>query len=117
MKFIVNQVAMGASSKAYKFSEVAESQDDESIDSYISEHWSDNSGRMLMAAAYALCQTNYSSFSYISVNYADKKISRKNNTELNRFYVLLCELGYVMSDEEIQLRDGTHPIFTTGEVN
>lgn len=116
VKFIVNQVAMGASSKAYKFSEVAESQDDESIDSYISEHWSDNSGRMLMAAAYALCQTNYSSFSYISVNYADKKISRKNNTDLNRFYNLLCKLGYVMSDEEIQLRDGTHPIFTTGEV-
>lgn len=115
VKFIVNQVAMGASSKAYKFSEVAESQDDESIDSYISEHWSDNSGRMLMAAAYALCQKNYSSFSYISVNYSDKTFSRKNNTDLNRFYNLLCKLGYVMSDEEIQLRDGTHPIFTTGE--
>lgn len=26
-------------------------------------------------------------------------------------------IGYVMSDEEKQLRDGTHPIFTTGEVN
>lgn len=116
VKFIVNQVAMGAISKAYKFSEVAESQDDESIDSYISEHWSDNSGRMLMAAAYALCQKNYSSFSYISVNYSDKTFSRKNNTDLNRFYNLLCKLGYVMSDEEIQLRDGTHPIFTTGEV-
>lgn len=116
VKFIVNQVAMGASSKAYKFSEVAESQDDESIDSYISEHWSDNSSRMLMAAAYALCQKNYSSFSYISVNYSDKTFSRKNNLDLNRFYVLLCKLGYVMSDEEIQLRDGTHPIFTTGEV-
>lgn len=116
VKFIVNQVAMGASSKAYKFSEVAESQDDESIDSYISEHWSDNSGRMLMAAAYALCQKNYSSFSYISVNYSDKTFSRKNNTDLNRFYNLLCKLGYVMSDEEIQLRDGTHPIFTSGEV-
>ena len=92
-------------------------EDDESIDSYISEHWSDNSGRMLMAAAYASCQTNYSSFSYISVNYVDKKFSRKNNPELNRFYNLLVKLGYVMSDEEIQLRDGTHPIFTTGEVN
>lgn len=117
VKFIVNQVAMGASSKAYKFSEVAESQDDESIDSYISEHWNNDSGRMLMAAAYALCQLNYSSFSYISVNYSDKTFSRKNNLDLNRFYVLLCKLGYVMSDEEIQLRDGTHPIFTTGEVN
>lgn len=117
VKFIVNQVAMGARSKAYKFSEVAESQDDESIDSYISEHWNNDSGRMLMAAAYALCQLNYSSFSYISVNYSDKTFSRKNNLDLNRFYVLLCKLGYVMSDEEIQLRDGTHPIFTTGEVN
>lgn len=116
VKFIVNQVAMGASSKAYKFSEVAESQDDESIDSYINEHWNNDSGRMLMATAYALCQKNYSSFSYISVNYSDKTFSRKNNTDLNRFYNLLCKLGYVMSDEEIQLRDGTHPIFTTGEV-
>lgn len=119
VKFIVAQVAAGACNRDYRFEEIIEHNFDvdENIDSYINEHWSDNSGRMLMAAAYALCQTNYSSFSYISVNYADKKISRKNNPELNRFYVLLCELGYVMSDEEIQLRDGTHPIFTTGEVN
>lgn len=117
VKFIVPQVAMGASSKAYKFSEIAESQDDESIDSYISEHWNNDSGRMLMATAYALSQRIYSSFSYISVNYLDRTISRKNNTDLNRFYNLLCKLGYVMSNEEIQLRDGTHPIFTTGEVN
>lgn len=116
VKFIVPQVAMGASSKAYKFSEIAESQDDESIDSYISEHWNNDSGRMLMATAYALSQRMYSSFNYISVNYSDKTISRKNNTDLNRFYSLLCKLGYVMSDEEIQLRDGTHPIFTSGEV-
>lgn len=116
VKFIVNQVAMGASSKAYKFSEVAESQDDESIDSYINEHWDDNSGRMLMATAYALCQTGYERFSFICVGYSSKTISRRNNPDLNRFYSLLCKLGYVMSDEEIQLRDGTHPIFTTGEV-
>lgn len=118
IKYITAQVAAGARIKDYHLEEIIGHNfaDDESIDSYISEHWSDNSGRMLMAAAYALCQTNYSSFSYISVNYADKKFSRKNNTDLNRFYNLLCKLGYVMSDEEIQLRDGTHPIFTTGEV-
>lgn len=116
VKFIVPQVAMGASSKAYKFSEIAESQDDESIDSYISEHWNNDSGRMLMATAYALCQTGYERFSFICVGYSSKTISRRNNPDLNRFYSLLCKLGYVMSDEEIQLRDGTHPIFTTGEV-
>lgn len=119
IKYITAQVAADAHIKDYHFEEIIghNFEDDESIDSYISEHWSDNSGRMLMAAAYASCQTNYSSFSYISVNYVDKKFSRKNNPELNRFYNLLVKLGYVMSDEEIQLRDGTHPIFTTGEVN
>lgn len=118
VKFIVAQVATGACNRDYRFEEIIEHNfEDENIDSYINEHWSDNSGRMLMAVAYALCQTNYSSFSYISVNYTDKKFSRKNNTDLNRFYNLLVKLGYVMSDEEIQLRDGTHPIFTTGEVN
>lgn len=117
IKYITAQVAADAHIKDYHFEEIIGHYfEDESIDSYISEHWSDNSGRMLMAAAYALCQTNYSSFSYISVNYVDKKFSRKNNPDLNRFYNLLCKLGYVMSDEEIQLRDGTHPIFTTGEV-
>lgn len=118
IEYITAQVAADARIQDYHFEEIIghNFEDDESIDRYISEHWCDNSGRMLMAAAYALCQTNYSSFRYISVNYADKKFSRKNNPELNRFYVLLCELGYVMSDEEIQLRDGTHPIFTSGEV-
>lgn len=118
IKYITAQVAAGADNKVYKFKEVIENlEDNENTDGYINEHWSNDSGRMLMAAAYALCQNDYNSFSYISVNYADKKFSRKNNPDLNRFYALLCKLGYVMSDEEIQLRDGTHPIFTTGEVN
>lgn len=119
IKYITAQVAADARIRDYHFEEIIGHNfaDDENIDSYINEHWSDNSGRMLMAAAYALCQTNYSSFSYISVNYSDKTFSRRNNPDLNRFYALLCKLGYVMSDEEIQLRDGTHPIFTTGEVN
>lgn len=119
VKFIVAQVAAGASNKKYRFGEIIEHnfEDDENIDSYINEHWSDNSGRMLMATAYALCQSNsYERFSFILVGYNSKTISRKINPELNRFYNLLCKLGYVMSDEEIQLRDGTHPIFTTGEV-
>lgn len=118
VKFIVAQVATGASNKKYRFEEIIEHdfEDDENIDSYINEHWNNDSGRMLMATAYALSQRIYGSFDYISVNYSDKTFSRKNNPELNRFYNLLCKLGYVMSDEEIQLRDGTHPIFTSGEV-
>jgi len=119
VKFIVAQVAAGASNRDYRFEEIIEHnfENDENIDSYINEHWSDNSGRMLMAMAYALCPKNsYERFSFILVGYTSKTISRKINPELNRFYNLLVKLGYVMSDEEIQLRDGTHPIFTTGEV-
>lgn len=117
VKFIVAQVAAGASRNVHRFSEVVENQDAENIDSYINEHWDDNSGRMLMATAYALCQRTYEKLSFIYVEYSRKTISRKNSPDLNRFYALLCKLGYVMSDEEIQLRDGTHPIFTSGEVN
>lgn len=120
VKFIVAQVAAGACNRDYRFEEIIEHNfgDDENIDSYINEHWSDNSGRMLMAMAYSLCQKNsYERFSFILVGYNSKTISRKINPELNRFYNLLVKLGYVMSDEEIQLRDGTHPIFATGEVN
>lgn len=116
VKFIVAQVAAGASRNVYRFSEVVENQDTENIDSYINEHWDDNSGRMLMATAYALCQRTYEKLSFIYVEYSRNTISRKNSPDLNKFYALLCKLGYVMSDEEIQLRDGTHPIFTTGEV-
>lgn len=116
VKFIVAQVAAGASRNVYRFSEVVENQDTENIDSYINEHWDDNSGRMLMATAYALCQRTYEKLSFIYVEYSRKTISRKNSPDLNKFYALLCKLGYVMIDEEIQLRDGTHPIFTSGEV-
>ena len=116
VKFIVAQVAAGASRNAHRFSEVVENQDAENIDNYINEHWGDNSGRLLMAAAYASCQRTYEELSFIYVGYNSKTHSRKNSPDLNKFYALLCKLGYVMSDEEIQLRDGTHPIFTTGEV-
>lgn len=74
-----------------------------------------DTGKMLMAAAYAFFEDLYNT-KYINVTY-DEGIQRNISPELNRFYYLLVKLGYVMSDEEIQLRDGTHPIFTTGETN
>lgn len=74
-----------------------------------------DTGKMLMAAAYAFFEDLYNT-KYIKVVY-DEGIQRNISPELNRFYNLLCKLGYVMSDEEIQLRDGTHPIFTAGKTN
>lgn len=48
--------------------------------------------------------------SYIS-KYPGTGNARYINSKLNSIYNYLTMLGYVMSDEEKQLRDGTHPIF------
>lgn len=44
VKFIVAQVAAGASNKKYRFEEIIEHdfEDDENIDSYINEHWNND---------------------------------------------------------------------------
>lgn len=39
----------------------------------------------------------------------------EENLLLKAFYELLVKMGYQISDEEKQLIDGTHPIFTAGE--
>lgn len=52
--------------------------------------------------------------SYIS---GDLEKAYYNNTYLNKIYWLITRLGYVMSDEEIKLRDGTHEIFTKYKTN
>lgn len=74
-----------------------------------------DTGKMLMAMAYAFFCGFYDC-RYIDFSYYEG-VTRNINPELNRFYNLLVKLGYVMSDEEIQLRDGTHPIFTAGKTN
>ncbi len=68
-----------------------------------------DTGKTLMAIAYAFFSGFYDS-SYIDFSYYEG-VTHNINPNLNRFYNLLGKLGYVMSDEEIQLRDGTHPIF------
>ena len=39
----------------------------------------------------------------------------RNNTELDRIYRFLCELGYQMSDEETRLIDGSHEYYSKSE--
>lgn len=38
-----------------------------------------------------------------------------NNNRLSAYYDLLVKMGYAMSDEEQQMRDGTHPLFVKEE--
>ena len=55
----------------------------------------------------ATCDSN-------SENYYDWfTVKHTPNTELSAIYDFLIKLGYEMSDEEKQLRDGTHPLFET----
>lgn len=69
-------------------------------------------GTLLLATAYAIFKGN-DSMSYITITYDGYKASvvRNINQSLNKFYYMLKKCGYEMSDEEKQLRDGTHPIF------
>ena len=69
-----------------------------------------NLWKMILVYSYLIFKSRNNS-SYISVDYSECKAKRIINPALNEFYNLLCKLGYIMSDEEIKLRDGTHPIF------
>lgn len=67
-----------------------------------------DNGITIMLELLRLSKDNYTG-GYIT-NTLDKPY--RVNENLNSFYYLLTRLGYVMSDEEKQLRDGTHAIFT-----
>lgn len=68
---------------------------------------------------YALLCTVYTLLEKDGQNYcrrvwdasAGYKPDHSPNTSLNLIYEGLCSLGYEMSDEEIQMQDGTHPLF------
>ncbi len=50
---------------------------------------------------------------YYEPNYYTHMPSHKKNSALDRTYAFLCDIGYEMSDEEITLQNGTHPLFNT----
>ena len=77
----------------------------------LNEEYSLNPRRSLLATTLSIKDSE-------NLSYVDKytiKDNRNINTALNRIYMLLTKLGYQMSDEEKQLRDGTHEIFMEGK--
>lgn len=62
--------------------------------------------KMVCLSAEDSDRQNY--YTYWGANHCD-------NLPLTAFYDLLVKMGYQMSDDEKQLRDGTHPIFTKAE--
>lgn len=65
--------------------------------------------------AYAsFCDDGGITMSYM-INYRSEWPKHKKNMNLDTLYRFLTELGYEMSDEEKQLQDGSHPIFTDPE--
>lgn len=69
--------------------------------------------RALLCATYA--RLSYGTIRYYTSPY-DSKLGfdypkHNEDTRLNLIYEGLCSLGYEMSDEEIQMQNGTHPLF------
>jgi ParB family chromosome partitioning protein len=65
---------------------------------------------MLFLAAYISSEDGTSNDYYEARNW-EKKILFQHNPRLDNLYDLLIALDYEMSDEEKQLRDGTHELF------
>lgn len=66
--------------------------------------------KLLLVTSFAILTYN-NEISYCELHYGESKVTRSINSELNKYYQMIKKLGYVISDEEIQLRDGTHSIF------
>lgn len=64
--------------------------------------------RVLLAYTLAIIGDK-DTLSHINIYSSEKPYNP--SVKLNRIYSLLCKLGYEMSDEEKQLRDGTHSIY------
>lgn len=71
-----------------------------------------NPARALLAVAYSY-ETHAMSQNYWTYAYGEdgRFIKPLENKELDRLYVLLETLGYEMSDEELQMQNGTHDVF------
>ena len=75
-------------------------------------------GRLLLCTAYAREDKRNNGYYKTEWNQATgvMEVRHRENPGLDSLYGLLTALGYVMSDEERQMRDGTHPLFTEAEV-
>lgn len=72
----------------------------------------------LLCASYATLEKSgqqYNAWSYDKKIKANRPAPKEANTDLDMVYELLCSLDYEMSDEEIQMQKGTHPLYKEAE--
>ena len=73
--------------------------------------------KLLLCAAFV--ESDSENNQYWENNWNAKKnkweLIHKYNPALDRLYGLLTSIGYEMSDEELQMQNGTHPLFRSGE--
>lgn len=75
----------------------------------------DMQGKAVPALIYLHFETDTNA-KYYKENYNDFPTHNKN-IWLDKLYDWLISLGYEMSDDERQLRDGTHPVFVNGKTD
>lgn len=91
-------------------------EDDESMAKKIRHNTMETPERTLLAMLSTIA--DYPEQSYIGREYVTLRNGTshfephfKDNPLLDEFYYLLTDLGYQISDEEKQMRNGTHPLF------
>jgi hypothetical protein len=75
------------------------------------EKYRENPERAMLCLAYCYGDDGEYSNYHSAESWNDYIIVHKKNDKLDALYDFLIALGYEMSDEEQQLRDGTHPLF------
>lgn len=107
--YVLEMIDVDADSEEY------EDWDDEKLDAYIHGLIETTAKKkpvlMLLKLAYAISEDSDQSRYYDSWT-----AKHRDNKRLDMIYDFLCSLGYELSDEEKALRDGTHELFITEEI-
>ena len=64
-----------------------------------------------LALIWARVIGDYNEFAYAERGWGETYPKHAENEYLSMIYDFLCDIGYTISEEEKQMRDGTHPIF------
>jgi ParB family chromosome partitioning protein len=82
----------------------------------ISERYHEQPEKTMLIVAYA-CFDDKPSSDYFNARSWEHRIVHEKNNRLDVLYDALIALGYEMSDEERELRDGNHELFVCPETN
>ena len=111
-KFAINALLNQSTIQRYNPVDLEEIKNFIGEDINIDQAYNDQPDYLTLLIAYAI-EGRCLSYGYKNWNteYRVYTPIHKQNEKLDRIYSFLKSLGYEMSDEELQMADGTHPVF------